>query len=138
MAGVYRLAVRSGFSAAHALTGAGTRCENLHGHNYGVEAVVEGRELDASGMLVDFGDLKRELARVLEDLDHANLNEVPALGGQSPSSENLARHIHQALAGALSRMAGGRNARLVQVTVTEKTAQSATYFEVADEPGEAG
>lgn len=57
-----------GFSAAHFVISGG-ECEALHGHNYQVELVVDG-DLDDSGMVMDFRDLKDEVARACSELDH--------------------------------------------------------------------
>ena len=124
--GRFRLAVRAEFSAAHRLRNYKGKCEALHGHNFGVEILVEGETLDPeTGMLVDFGDLKADLGRVLSLLDHADLNAVEPFIRANPSSENLARFIFRELAPCIQE----RGARLAQVTVSEKDAQCATYLE---------
>lgn len=90
----YRLTVKDGFAAAHRIVGSGTRCEELHGHNFKVEVTVGGGELGPGGMLVDFGILKGLLREVLEDLDHSDLNNNPIFDETSPSSENIARYVY--------------------------------------------
>ncbi|MDD2967896.1 MAG: 6-carboxytetrahydropterin synthase QueD [Desulfovibrionaceae bacterium] len=123
----WQLTVRSEFSAAHALRHYQGKCENLHGHNFGVEVTVEGQELEPkTEMLVDFKVLKTALKTVLEQLDHHVLNETPPFDVQNPSSENLSRYIWQHMASLLQ----GLPVRLHSVTVSEKGAQSATYREV--------
>ena len=59
---------KMGFSAAHFVV-SGDECEALHGHNYQVEAVVSGG-LDDGGMVMDFRNLKDEVARACHELDH--------------------------------------------------------------------
>lgn len=56
------------FGAAHFIT-MGGKCERLHGHNYGVSAVVEG-PLGPDSYVVDFVLLKRTLRDICEVLDH--------------------------------------------------------------------
>ena len=57
--GVWQLTVRGDFAAAHALRCYHGKCENLHGHNYTVEIVVEGEELlPGAEYLCDFTELK--------------------------------------------------------------------------------
>jgi 6-pyruvoyl tetrahydropterin synthase/QueD family protein len=56
------------FGAAHFIT-MGGKCERLHGHNYGVSAVVEG-PLGADSYVIDFVALKQVLRDVCEVLDH--------------------------------------------------------------------
>ena len=122
----WRLAVRSEFSAAHALRHYQGKCESPHGHNFYVEAVVQGNVLTPdTELLVDFSLIKKDLKSVLDTLDHKDLNSTPPFDRINPSSENLSRHIHKALAPLAAR----RGVRLYSVTVGEKAAQSATYFE---------
>ena len=122
----WRLAVRSDFSAAHALRHYQGKCESPHGHNFQVEAVVEGDTLTSdTELLVDFSQIKKDLKTVLDTLDHKDLNVTPPFDSINPSSENLSRYIFQHLA-PLTAMHG---VRLHSVTVGEKAAQSATYFE---------
>jgi 6-pyruvoyltetrahydropterin/6-carboxytetrahydropterin synthase len=125
MSGRWRLTVRTEFSASHRLICYRGKCENPHGHNFGVEAEVEGRELDEAGMVLDFGELKRMLGEIVDALDHADLNELPAFKGASPSSENIARHVYAELKNRLAE----RPVRLVRVMISEKAAQQAEYFE---------
>lgn len=122
----WRLAVRDDFSAAHALRHYQGKCEHIHGHNFSVEAVVEGNALQpGTEFLLDFSVLKKLLKEVLHTLDHKDLNTTPPFDSINPSSENLSRYIYQ----NLSPLLGMHNVRLHSVTVGEKAAQSATYFE---------
>ena len=122
---IWQLTIRSEFCSAHALRHYKGKCEHLHGHNYGVKVVVEGSRLSPdTELLMDFGDLKAIPKEVLETLDHQYLNELPPFDRINPSSENLARHIWQAMAPHLPEQV-----RLCAVTVAEKGIQSATYME---------
>ncbi len=124
--GVYLLTVTLDFAAAHCLRNYGGACENLHGHNFIVEAVVRGVELDPDvEILMDFKELKAMLKEVLSVLDHAHLNDVPWFRKRNPSSENLARYIYGELAAGLE----GRSVSLQSVSVSEKASSKATYFE---------
>lgn len=80
------------FSASHQLAGLpdGHPCARLHGHNYRVELVLVAEELDATGFVVDYGDL-RPFQRLIDDeLDHRHLNEVLSF---QTSAENIARYL---------------------------------------------
>lgn len=126
---IWRLTVRGDFSAAHALRHYQGKCENMHGHNYAVEMMVEGQTLTPdTELLMDFSVLKRMLRTELEILDHRDLNATPPFDRINPSSENLARYLWQRLEPQLR----GLPVRLTSVTVSEKSAQSATYCEVPD------
>lgn len=123
---VWQLTVRSDFSSAHALRHYQGKCEAVHGHNFAVELVVEGSTLTPdTELLVDFKLLKGELAKVLDTLDHKDLNEVEFFKTKNPSSENIAAYIYKAVQKALA----GLPARVYSVSVSEKAAQSATYME---------
>ncbi len=91
---MYRIAKRFEFSAAHWLNGLpeGHPCSRLHGHNYTVEVELQAETLDASGFVLDYGQLAPFKAYLDSTLDHRCLNEV--LGFQ-PSVENLARYLFE-------------------------------------------
>ena len=57
------------FSAAHFITFAGDICERIHGHNYGVRAMVEG-PLDENRYVVDFIALRDAVLEETQQLDH--------------------------------------------------------------------
>jgi 6-pyruvoyltetrahydropterin/6-carboxytetrahydropterin synthase len=72
---MYELKVVTRFAAAHQLMMVGSKCENMHGHNWKIEVYVTGDKLNAGGVLVDFGEIKTHLADVIKKLDHKFLNE---------------------------------------------------------------
>ena len=117
---MYSLDVESTFSAAHQLREYKGKCENLHGHNWRVRVTVEGDQLDAAGMLVDFGVIKAALRGSLAAFDHTFLNELPPFLEQNPTSENLARHLAETLVGP-------GDVRISGVTVWESETCRATY-----------
>ena len=125
MAGKWRLTITQDFSSSHQLRNYGGKCENMHGHNFGVEVVVEGDRLDERvEYLVDFKELKKRTKAVLERLDHKHINDVPATTEINPSSENLARFIYRELKGNMPE-----NVSLAEVSVSEKDSSKATYWE---------
>ena len=67
---MYELLISDEFEAAHRLPEYDGKCCRLHGHNWRVEAVIRGLELDQSGLLMDFKVLKAHVAEVLSTLDH--------------------------------------------------------------------
>lgn len=56
---LYEVKIISDFAAAHMLRNFRGKCENLHGHNWKVEVVIRGQRLDESGVLMDFGEIKK-------------------------------------------------------------------------------
>lgn len=123
---MYELTVRSAFEAAHFIDGYAGKCSRLHGHNWIIEAVVRGEELDNLGMLIDFKILKAELNKVLEEFDHRFLNELKVFAEENPTAENLARKIYKKLAAA--EIFNGA-AKLYAVKVFETPNSCVTYYE---------
>lgn len=94
----YELLLRAGFSAAHQLRLADGRVEPLHGHNWRVEVFLTGSRLDESGLLADFTVLQPHLQRITGELHDTFLNEHPAFASDNPSTELVAKYIHDTLA----------------------------------------
>lgn len=98
----YRLRIRDKFSAAHSLRNYNGKCENVHGHNFGVEIEVIGYILNPdTEILIDFKVLKRKLKEVLSDLDHQFLNNLDFFKKNNPSSENIAKYVFNQLKNSL-------------------------------------
>ena len=89
---MWTIKTESEFAAAHFLTHYHGKCERLHGHNYRVVVWARGASLDAGGMLVDFGQLKAALRKIMAELDHTNLNDNEVFAGD-PSAERIAEYI---------------------------------------------
>ena len=122
---MFELTVKAEFEAAHQINGYKGKCQRLHGHNWAVEAIVEGRELDELGMLVDFKILKAELNIVLDELDHRYLNELPIFATKNPTAENLARYVFDSL--SESKIFKNSTARLKAIRVYESPRSCVTY-----------
>ena len=101
---LYEIKIITSFAAAHNLRNFRGKCENLHGHNWKTEVVLRGRELDESGMLVDFGEVKRITREALSEIDHRYLNDLEFFKDNNPSSENIARYLFERLAQKLDTM----------------------------------
>jgi len=98
---MYELIVEADFAAAHRLRGYQGACENLHGHNWRVEVTLAGDRLNDLGMLVDFREVKRILAEVLERFDHTLLNDLEEFRRVNPTTENLARILYESCSARL-------------------------------------
>lgn len=85
------------FEAAHRLpfVPAEHKCARLHGHSFRVEIHVSGVVEPATGMVMDFADIKTAFKPLYSQLDHYYLNEIEGL--ENPTSENLARWIWERL-----------------------------------------
>jgi 6-pyruvoyltetrahydropterin/6-carboxytetrahydropterin synthase len=120
---MYRAMIEERFSAAHQLRDAKGKPENLHGHNWKVQAAVTAKAVDEIGLVLDFRKLKAALQRVLLPFEHAYLNEVEPFTRQNPSSENIARWIYDRLVEELP----DRSVRVARVTVWESEDAGAAY-----------
>ena len=118
---MFEIKTQAHFSAAHHLLNYDGECENQHGHNWLVEAYVEGETLDKSNILIDYKVLKRELNAILDILDHKDINELEEFKGESPSSEIIARFIYNKLKEKI--------VRLSKVSVWETQTSCASYKE---------
>ena len=121
---MYELKIIRKFAAAHQLLLSQSKCENLHGHNWKIEVIVQGDHLDKSGMMIDFAILKKEVDQILDSLDHHFLNDISFFKENSPSSENIARYIATALDNKLN-MPGIKVSRVV---AWESEDACATFF----------
>jgi len=121
---MYKVKVVSGFSAAHFLREYKGKCEELHGHNWKVEAHVASEQLDALGMVMDFTELKNLLAEVISEFDHVLINDLEYFKQHNPTSEYIAFYIFNKLKAKLSEPLV-----LDQVRVWEKDTSCATYHE---------
>ncbi|MGB2823322.1 MAG: 6-carboxytetrahydropterin synthase QueD [Phycisphaerae bacterium] len=92
------------FEAAHALPNApaGHKCRRLHGHNYRLDVHVAGPIDPGIGWVMDFGDIKRAVEPIVDELDHRMLGEIPGL--ENPTSELLAKYIWDRLKPALPNL----------------------------------
>lgn len=127
---MYELTVRSDFEAAHQIDGYNGKCQRLHGHNWSVEAVVRGRQLDHLGMLIDFKVLKGALKNVLDEFDHQYLNELGAFETLNPTAENLARLIFERLSAA--DVIKKSSARVVAIKIFETPHSCVIYTPESD------
>lgn len=128
---MFELIVRNRFAAAHSLSDYEGPCARLHGHTWEVEVTVKGAQLDGKGMLVDFKEIKSSLRKVIEDLDHRNLNDIDPFrrgGIENPTAENLARYIYRRLRSDIA--IPGRDVEIGMVRVWESPDASAAYLEV--------
>ena len=122
---MFEVAIEHSFAAGHALRHYKGKCENVHGHNYKVQVVIRGENVDRkTGMLADFVELKRLLRAISEPLDHVFLNDIEPFITLEPSAENIALYICE-------KMQAGINSEnpveVAEVKVWETDIQSATY-----------
>jgi 6-pyruvoyltetrahydropterin/6-carboxytetrahydropterin synthase len=104
----FHVTVQIHFCYGHRLLDYDGACAHPHGHNGLVEIELESDELDSRGMVVDFGDVKTDVKRWIDErLDHRMLlrkddplgawleqhGEPYYLMEVNPTAENIAREI---------------------------------------------
>jgi 6-pyruvoyltetrahydropterin/6-carboxytetrahydropterin synthase len=122
---MYEILIKSDFSGAHNLRGYRGKCEELHGHNWKVEARFEKASLDRIGIAADFKILKLKLKNILRGLDHAYLNKLAAFKKQNPSAENIAKYIFERLKSSVTQ----KSLIIKSVSIWESDNSCATYYE---------
>ena len=72
---MFILKAESEFDSAHFLSGYEGKCANIHGHRWRVIVEVQSEELhiggQLDGMVIDFGDIKKDLKVIVNEYDHA-------------------------------------------------------------------
>jgi len=125
---MYEVEIMSSFSAAHRLRDYKGKCEHLHGHNYRVHVIARAAATGRSGMVIDFGDLKKATTPVLEQLDHAYLNEIKPFDQIEPSAENIAAFLFEQIRRGLD----DRSEILYEVMVWESDSCRASFIRDSD------
>jgi 6-pyruvoyltetrahydropterin/6-carboxytetrahydropterin synthase len=119
---MFEVSIEYSFAAGHALRGYKGKCENVHGHNYKVQVTVEGEQLNAIGLLMDFSDLRAAVKGLVERFDHHFLNDLEPFTETNPSAENLACYLGTEL--QLKIKDQGLSVNNVTVWETDTTAAS--------------
>jgi 6-pyruvoyltetrahydropterin/6-carboxytetrahydropterin synthase len=90
---MYRIWKKFRFSASHQLAGLPDdhQCSRLHGHNYLIEVELSSETLDATGFVIDFGELKAIKKVIDEVYDHRHLNDIFDF---NPTAENMAKAMY--------------------------------------------
>src|SRR5678816_3759086 len=75
------------FDSAHFLPNVpeGHKCKNMHGHTYRLRVCIEGKPHPHFGWLMDFKELKDVVGKVIDQLDHKLINDIPGL--ENPTAE---------------------------------------------------
>jgi len=121
---MFDIFIKTDFAGAHHLRDYPGNCERPHGHNWKVKVTVRATELDQLGMGIDFKVLKKQVAEVVNTLDHRDLNTHPDFKTCNPSSENIAVFIFDRLQKPLQH----NRYHLYSVTVRETDSSGLTYY----------
>ena len=106
---MFRVTKEIDFCYGHRLLNYDGKCKYLHGHNGKAVIVLEGQQLDHRGMVVDFSDIKQQVAGWIDaNLDHRmilheadpivpilqKLGEPMHIVSENPTAENIAKLIY--------------------------------------------
>jgi 6-pyruvoyltetrahydropterin/6-carboxytetrahydropterin synthase len=131
---MFRVSQQLDFCYGHRLLNYEGKCKYLHGHNGRAVISLEGEQLDARGMLVDFTDIKRVIRTWIDNrLDHRMIlheadpilplltqHQQPVYAiPHNPTAENIARLIFE--------YAEQEGFPVVEVTMWETRHSSAAY-----------
>lgn len=92
---MFEVIVSQRFRASHAIRTVSGEYEPLHTHDWRVELTIQGGELDASGCMVDFALVQRQLREVLNAWSDKNLNELDVFLDTLPSTEHMAKCLFE-------------------------------------------
>ncbi len=133
---MFRVAREIEFCYGHRLLNYDGKCKYLHGHNGKAVIVLENESLDDRGMLVDFSDIKKEVATWIDlNLDHRMIlnkadpfaqyflqqGEPVFLIDANPTAENIAKLIFD--------FAKSQKLPVLEVSLWETFKSYATYRE---------
>ncbi len=129
---MFRLVVREHIMIAHSFKGeVFGPAQKLHGATFVVDLELSRPTLDEYGIVCDIGLLSELLASVLRPLNYQNLDELSMFKGQNTTTEVLARHIADSVAGRIKEGALGAEAGAamagVKVTLGESHVAWASY-----------
>jgi 6-pyruvoyltetrahydropterin/6-carboxytetrahydropterin synthase len=106
---MFRVTKEIDFCYGHRLLNYDGKCKYLHGHNGKAVIVLEGEQLDHRGMVIDFSDIKKQVAGWIDaNLDHRmilheadpivpilqKLGEPMHIVSENPTAENIAKLIY--------------------------------------------
>lgn len=128
---MFSLTVSDHIMIAHSFTGEEFGpAQRLHGATFTVEAEFRAPKLDPHQILVDVALARTELRRTLDPLDYRNLDDLPAFSGINTTMEQMAAHIHAALAAACRDGAlddAGRAVTALKIVLRESPNAWAAY-----------
>ena len=110
--GIYEVTVSARFVALHSVVLPDGTMEPAHEHDWSVTAAFRAEGLDKDGFVIDFTAAQAALEEITGEMEGADLNDLPAIGGAA-TAERLAEYLVGQLAERL-----GRDVHCVRVTET--------------------
>lgn len=92
---MYTISKDFAWSSSHVLEGLpdGHQCGRLHGHNYVARVILTSDTLDATGFVVDYGELGFVKDFIDNTWDHRHLNDAVPFTTMNATAENMARTL---------------------------------------------
>jgi 6-pyruvoyltetrahydropterin/6-carboxytetrahydropterin synthase len=97
----------------------------MHGHNWLIEAEVQGDNINEIGMVIDFKDIKKKLQVIIDKLDHQYLNDIEPFTIENPTAENISKYIYK----ELSKNINTDNIKVSEIKLWETSNSAVTYTE---------
>lgn len=140
---MYTLISEASFDSAHFLANYNGKCKNIHGHRWTIKIEIFSKTLEKTGstrgMIIDFGDLKKELKNIADYFDHGLIIEKNSMRNTTlealkednfkiievnfrPTAENFSKYFFDYFK--------NKNFNVKQITVFETPNNCATYSEV--------
>lgn len=128
---MYAVEVREHIMIAHSFKGdLFGPAQAVHGATFVVDVAFFREDLTEDGVVVDIGRAGEALKRTLTPLNYKNLDDLPHFAGRNTTTEFLARHVFDAMAGAARDGMlgpGGEAIARIRVTLHESHVARAWY-----------
>ncbi len=128
---MFSVGVRDHIMIAHSFKGeVFGPAQRLHGATFVVDVELRCAEMNEDGIVVDIGRMHEEVKAALAELNYRNLDELEMFKGRNTTTEQLARHIWDAMreAAQAGRLGpGGENVTGCKVTLCESHIAWAAY-----------
>lgn len=121
---MYSVTVRDHILVAHSLKKpAFGPAQNVHGATYIVDVEFVSDKLTKDSIVIDIGEAKETLKKVLSEIDYQNLDDHPYFKEKLSTTENIAKYIHDRMKQAVSGSFSG----IIKVTLGESHIAWASY-----------
>jgi 6-pyruvoyltetrahydropterin/6-carboxytetrahydropterin synthase len=119
---MFTVSVETHFRASHQLSLPDGSTEPLHEHEWLVIANVSSENLDDSGFVIDFRQLKTMVDDIVNQLDMMQLQKISHFQRNNPSAENVAKYVYNQLEARLPK-----NLILQSIRIVEQLGYSAEF-----------
>jgi 6-pyruvoyltetrahydropterin/6-carboxytetrahydropterin synthase len=119
---MFTISVQTHFWASHQLSLPDGTKEPAHSHNWIVSANVCSDTLNNMGIVMDFGQLKSALDKIVDEFDNTSLDRIDYFRKNNSSAEYVAKYIYEKLEPTLPK-----RLKLQSIKVVEEPGCSASY-----------